>query len=356
MNHGVDQAAGKGVAAADPVENVEREELTLEGVPLIPHEGFEAVLAAAVGVPDMPGNALDVGIAADKGLEDIVLLFIAGAVGDIILDVALGGVQLIFPEVIGFDPQQNVHIGQAFRAEVPGFLPAPQGAAEVAVKTDGQSLFPGHPQAVHNQAAAIGTQGGGDAAQMQPGKPVQQGVDIHSGKVKLRDGAVTAVVDHLAGPDAVAGFQIVAAQPVGGGLLRGAEDHWSAVHVIAAQHADGALSQTVVGDHTEKRTVHAQIGQSQGNIGLAAAITGFKAGGHPDLLVVGRGQAQHNFADGNEFAVTFAVQKGISVFHTGSSFHIPGAVGYASLYPAPSNFSIEALAGLHRFPNFDGGR
>ena len=54
MNHGVDQAAGKGVAAADPVENVEREELTLECVPLIPHEGFEAARAAAPSSEDFP--------------------------------------------------------------------------------------------------------------------------------------------------------------------------------------------------------------------------------------------------------------------------------------------------------------
>ena len=38
-HHGIDQTGGKGVAAADTVENVEGEERAFKGMALIPHEG-----------------------------------------------------------------------------------------------------------------------------------------------------------------------------------------------------------------------------------------------------------------------------------------------------------------------------
>lgn len=62
-HHGVDQAAGKGVTAAYPVEDVEGEELAFKSVTLIPHIGFQAVLRAGVGIAHMAGDALQVGVA-----------------------------------------------------------------------------------------------------------------------------------------------------------------------------------------------------------------------------------------------------------------------------------------------------
>ena len=54
------------------------EQLALEGVAIVPHEGLQAVLAAAVRITHMAGNALDVGVTLHKALEDLILLFIAG--------------------------------------------------------------------------------------------------------------------------------------------------------------------------------------------------------------------------------------------------------------------------------------
>ena len=85
VHHGVDQAAGKGITAAYTVQNIEGEHLALKGVALVPHECFQAVLAAAVGVAHMAGDAFDVGVAFHEGLEDIILLFVAGAERDVIL-------------------------------------------------------------------------------------------------------------------------------------------------------------------------------------------------------------------------------------------------------------------------------
>ena len=50
VEHSVDQAAGKGIAAAHAIQNVKGIELALKGVAVVPHKGLEAVLAAAVGI------------------------------------------------------------------------------------------------------------------------------------------------------------------------------------------------------------------------------------------------------------------------------------------------------------------
>ena len=187
VEHGVDQTAGESVAAAHPVQDGEGEQLALEGVALVPHEGFQAVLAAAVGVPHMAGDALEVGVPLDEMLEDFVLLLIAGLEGDAVLPVALGVIGFVFPQVIGLDAQQHIHIGQALGAEIPGFLPGPEAAAEVAVKADGQALFLGHLEQVHDQGAAVGGQSRGNAAQVKPVVPIQQGVQIHPGEIILAE-------------------------------------------------------------------------------------------------------------------------------------------------------------------------
>ena len=46
------------------VEDIKGEQLALEGVALVPHKGLQAVLAAAVGIAHMAGDALQVGVRA----------------------------------------------------------------------------------------------------------------------------------------------------------------------------------------------------------------------------------------------------------------------------------------------------
>ena len=72
VQHGIDQAAGKGIAAAHAVQNIKGVELALKGVAVVPHKGLEAVFAAAVGIAHMAGNALEVGVAGNEMLEDLV--------------------------------------------------------------------------------------------------------------------------------------------------------------------------------------------------------------------------------------------------------------------------------------------
>ncbi len=168
VEHGVDEAAGKSVAAAHAVEDVEGEQLALEGVAVIPHKGFQAVLAAAVGIADVAGDALQAGVALDEVLENFVLLLIAGLQGHAVLPVALAVIVVVLPQVVGLNAQQNVNVRQALGAEIAGFLPAPERGAEVAVKADGQALFLGGAQAAQDEIRTIFVQCRGDAGQVQP--------------------------------------------------------------------------------------------------------------------------------------------------------------------------------------------
>ena len=316
VQHGVDQAAGKGIAAADTVEDVKGEQLALEGVTLVPHKGFQAVLAAAVGVADMAGNALEVGIPLDETLEDLILLLVAGLQGHTVFPIALGMVGFVLPQVVRLNAQQDIDVGQALGAEITGFLPAPQGAAEVAVEADGQTLPLGDFEHIEDQAAAVGSQSRGDAAQVQPVETVQQAVQIHLREIVLGDDAVLAVIDDFGGADAVAGLQIIGTQTVGRGLVRLGQDHRGAVDVVGAQPAHRAFAKAVVRHDAEEGAVHTKVGQCEGDVGLAAAVACLKARCHSDLFVVRRGQTEHDLTTGDEFLPGVLVAKDrVEMFH-----------------------------------------
>ena len=85
-------------------------------------------------------------------------------------------------------PLQHIHVGQALGAEVPCLLPSPQGGAEVAVKAHGQALLLGNLQHIKDQAAAVGCQCRGNAAEVQPVVALQQGVQIHLREIVLGTG------------------------------------------------------------------------------------------------------------------------------------------------------------------------
>ena len=55
---------------------------------------------------------------------------------------------------------------------------------------------------------------------MQPVKAVKQGIQIYFAEIIFGDRAVLAVLGDLACTDAITGFQIVGAKPVGGCFFR----------------------------------------------------------------------------------------------------------------------------------------
>ena len=157
-------------------------------------------------VADVAGDAPEVRIALDKVRKHLVLLLVAGLERHAVLPVALAVVGFVAPQMVRLDAQQHVHIGQAFRAEVPRLVPRPQRRAEVAVKADGQPQLLRLFEAVEDEVRAAGRQCRRDAAEVQPVKAAEQPVEIDVSEVVLRDGAVLAVVGDLAGADAVAGL------------------------------------------------------------------------------------------------------------------------------------------------------
>ena len=314
MHHGIDQPGGEGVPSAHPVQDREGEQLALKGMPLIPHEGLQAVLRSGMGIPHVPRDAFQVRIPLREGLEDLILLLVAGLQRHSVLQVPLGRILRIPVQMIGLDSHQHVHIGQALRAVVPGFLPGPQGGAEVPVKGHRQPQLLRRLQHVQRQLRAVFPQRRGDAGKMQPGEILQQRLQIHPGKIIFRDGRVLPVIDHLAGPDPVSRLQIIGPQPVGGRLLRPGQDHGRAV--VAPQRPHRALPQGVVRHHREEGGINPQVRQRQGDVRLRSPVAGLKAVGHPDLVIVRRGQPQHDFPHGDEPVRPFlSLQKRISVLH-----------------------------------------
>ena len=153
-HHGIDQTGGKCVTAADAVENIEREEFGFKGVTLIPHEGLQTVLGAGVRIAHMAGDTLNVGVALNEALENLILLFITGLQGNTVLPITLAVVVFILPQMVGFDTEEYVHIGKAQGAEISGFFPGPQLAAEIAVKTDSKPQLFGSFNGPKNKVSA----------------------------------------------------------------------------------------------------------------------------------------------------------------------------------------------------------
>ena len=82
----------------------------------------------------MAGNALQIRVAVNEMLEDLVLLLIAGLQGHAVLPVAFGMILVVLPQVVRLNAEQHIDIGQALGAVVAGLLPAPERGAEVASK------------------------------------------------------------------------------------------------------------------------------------------------------------------------------------------------------------------------------
>ena len=248
----------------------------------------------------MPCDAGQIRVFFQKMLEDFVLLFVGRLERNPVLPVAQTVIAVILPEMIRFNAEQDIDIGQALGAEIPGLFPGPERGTEVAVKGHGQPLLMGNAQHVKDQTGTVGRERGRYAAQVQPVKVGKQVLQVHLGKIKFGDGGMLPVIDDLTGADAVAGFQIIASQPVGRGLLGRGQNHRRAVHIIGTQPAHGTFSQSVVRHHGEKGGIDPKIGQCHGDIGLTAAVAGLEGCGHADFLIVWRGQTEHDFSGGNE--------------------------------------------------------
>ena len=177
-HHGIDQTGGKRVTAADAVENIEREELGFKGVALIPHEGLQTVLGAGVRIAYMAGDTLNVGVALNEALEDLILLFITGLQRNTVLPITQRMVIFVLPQVIRLNAQQNIYIRKALGTVVPGFLPTPELGAEIAIEAGGEPQFLGHLQTFQNKIGTGFVQRRSNTGHMEPGETAQQSGNV----------------------------------------------------------------------------------------------------------------------------------------------------------------------------------
>ena len=97
-----------------------------------------------MGITHMSGNTFQVGISADKFLKHSLLLFKIRLHGQTVFHISQTVILFIFPEMIGFNSQKHIHIGQTPGTEIPGLLPGPQGTAEIPSKLTVQTFFTGN--------------------------------------------------------------------------------------------------------------------------------------------------------------------------------------------------------------------
>ena len=130
-------------------------------------------------IADVTRDTTDIRILFHKGMVDHILLFLIRLKRNIILQIAPGVIRVVLPQMIGLDPQKDIHIRQTLCTEIPGLLPAPELGAEVPVKADGEPLCLCRLQGTQDKLRAVLRQRRRDPAQMQPGIAFQQAVHIH---------------------------------------------------------------------------------------------------------------------------------------------------------------------------------
>ena len=132
-----------------------------------------------MGSADVAGDAFQVGIPCHESAEYLILGFIAGIHGQTIFLISLAVIGFVFPKVVGLNSEKNIDVRQTQGAVVSGLFPAPQKAAEIAVKADSQTFFFCGAHEFENKIRAAFAERWGDPAEMQPVKAFQQSVHIN---------------------------------------------------------------------------------------------------------------------------------------------------------------------------------
>ena len=187
----------------------------------------------------------------------------------------------------------HVHIPAQLGHGLAGLLPGPQLLAVVQVAGDGDALGLGDLDGLLADGGHVGAQGGGDAGKVEPVRPLKDLVPVEVGGGGGGDGGAGPVIDDLGGPLAGALLQEVDAHPVA------APDDVGHIHAVAAHLVDGGLSDVVGGELGDESGVQPVIGQGDGHVGLAAAVSGSQRGGLNEPVVALGGQTEHDLAEGN---------------------------------------------------------
>ncbi len=141
----------------------------------------------------------------------------------------------------------------------------------------------------------VGTQGRGDAGEVEPIHALKDGVPVKIGSGGLLDGGVGAVID--ADRAALGGALLVV---VDADAVATADD-LGGIDTVAAQAVDGRLANGMGGQLGDEGSVHTVVRQRHGNVGLAAAEGELQVGSLDKALVVVGLQTDHQFAKSNDF-------------------------------------------------------
>ena len=136
-------------------------------------------------------------------------------------------------------------------------------------------------------------EGGRDARQMQPiGMRKDRGPVVLFFRA-LRKGGMGAVVDDVRGAAVCPALHEIDAD-----ALAPADDV-AGIHPVAAEGVHRRLSDGVRGKLGDKDCLIAETGKTDRSIGLSPAVDGFEAFCLHEAFVAGRGEPQHEFADGD---------------------------------------------------------
>ena len=137
----------------------------------------------------------------------------------------------------------------------------------------------------------VGAQGRGDTGEVEPVRPLEDGVPVELRGVRLLDGGVGAVVDAHGAALGRALFQVVDAHALA------APDHLAGVHAEVPQGIHCRLADGVGGQLRHEGGLHAVVGKRHCHVGLAAAEGGLHLVVLEEAVVPVGSQAQHQLAE-----------------------------------------------------------
>ena len=290
--HTVDQAAAKGIAAADAVDNVHMVcggEVRLVCRGFIEHTGPVVVVGrngAAQGDGDVfaakPGGKLpchaDVAVAVELAAVNIRAL---GFNAEHVLGVFFVG-------------DAHVDIGQQLAHDLACALARPELFAEVEIAGNGQTARLGRLAGVQTNFGQFAAERRGDAGPVEPVCTVKDGIPVKIGALCQRDGRAGAVIDDLGCALRRALFAEVNAKPVA------AADHILRVDAIAAQLIDGALADLMGRDLCNIGGVQTVVCQRNGHVGLTAGVGRLEPVALHQTQITDGVQAHHDLTKGND--------------------------------------------------------
>ena len=189
----------------------------------------------------------------------------------------------------------HVHVLAQLSHGGPGLLPGPQLAPVVQVAGDLDVVGLGGLAGFLTNFHHVGTQGRGNAGEVEPVHTLEDGVPVEVGGSRLLDGGVGPVVDAHAAALGRAFLVEVDAHPVSA-----ADDH-GRVHAVPPQGVHRRLADGVGGQLGHKGRVQAVVGQRHGHVGLAAAEGKFQVVGLDKPLVIVGLEPDHQLAEGDYF-------------------------------------------------------